>query len=90
MIFDIIAISETRTKVNNIHHEIYGYSLHYVDRINKQGGGVALYIRNKFDRNKVEHFSYEHENYFEIITVIRKISLLVAAIMHRKLISMFS
>ena len=40
---------------------IIGFWLHYiyVDRINKQGGGVALYIKNKFDCNKVEEILYE-------------------------------
>ena len=93
MISDIcIAISKTWTKENYIHYDISGYSLHYVDRINKQGGGVALYIKNKFDCNKVEQISYEYENYFEIITVELKLQRQknIIVVVHRKLISMFS
>ena len=35
------------------------YSLNCVDELNKQGGYVALYIKNKFNYNKVEQISYE-------------------------------
>ena len=43
--FDIVAVSETWTYENCIYHEIAGY-LFYIDRANKQGGRVALYVSN--------------------------------------------
>ena len=67
--FDIVAISETWTKVNYLHYQLPNYSLFYTDRSLKQGGGVALYVSNKFNYNKIENMSYENVGFFEIITV---------------------
>ena len=41
-----------------------------------------MYIKNTINCNKAENISYEHEGYFEIITV----ELLVAVTVHPKLI----
>ena len=67
--FDIVAISETWTKVNYLHYQLPNYFLFYTDKSHKQGGGVALYVNNKFNCNKIENMSYEIVGFFEIITV---------------------
>lgn len=43
--FQVIAISETwLTSEKGVDHELNGYELNYVNRENKKGGGVALYV----------------------------------------------
>lgn len=48
-IFDIIAISESWLNSNSIIPNLQGYECCQQPRINKKGGGVALYIHNHLD-----------------------------------------
>ena len=69
MIFDVVAISETLTKETYMHYELPDYTLFYIDKSSKQGGGVALYVTNKFNCKILDQISYENIGYFEIITL---------------------
>lgn len=48
--FDIIALSETflKPEVSSLPYNLNGYVLFRNDRIGKEGGGVAIYLRNMF------------------------------------------
>ena len=48
--FDIFAVSETwlNSKTTNLEIEIPGYNIHRVDRENKAGGGVYIYVRQTY------------------------------------------
>ena len=48
--FDIFAVSETwlNSKTTNLEIEIPGYNIHCVDRENKAGGGVCIYVRQTY------------------------------------------
>ena len=37
--------------------DIDGYQLHRCDRINKEGGGAAIYIKNEYDAEKTVELS---------------------------------
>ena len=52
-----------------MHYELPDYTLFYIDRSSKQGGGVALYVNNKFNCKILDQLSYENIGYFEIITL---------------------
>ena len=52
-----------------LHYELPNYTFYYIDRTNKQGGGVALYVHNRFRCRAVSSISYEYADHFEIVTV---------------------
>ena len=67
--FYIIVISETWTKANCLYYQLPNYSLFYTDKSLKQGGGVALYVNNKFNCNTIKNMSYENLGFFEVIII---------------------
>ena len=69
--FDIIAVSETWLKDNdtNSSYSIDGYSSFQCSRLNKTGGGVALYINETLQPNYLPNKSKCIENCAEIVTV---------------------
>ena len=69
--FDVIAISETWLKDNetNSSYSIDGYSSFQCSRLNKTGGGVALYISERLQPNYLPNKSKSIDNCAEIVTV---------------------
>ena len=69
--FDIIAVSESWL---NDHDDLTlfcleGYDIVNMNRINKRGGGVLLYISNRIENSVINCLSHAVEDMFEIVTV---------------------
>ena len=68
--FSIIAISETWiTEDKGIDFELEGYELRYINRQNKGGGGVALYVDNTLKCKVMNYMSTVIDNVLECITI---------------------
>ena len=69
--FDVIAVSETWLKDNDTSssYSIDGYSSFQCSRLNKTGGGVALYINETLQPNYLPNKSKCIDNCAEIVTV---------------------
>ncbi|KAL7374674.1 hypothetical protein ABVT39_005135 [Epinephelus coioides] len=68
--FNIIAISETRINVDKgVDFELDGYELSYINRENKSGGGVAVYVDISLNYRVVQNMSTATDNLFECITI---------------------
>lgn len=66
----IIAISETWfSESKGIEFELEGYDLHYVCRVNKAGGGVAIYVQRNLKAKIVEKMSIAVNDVLECVTV---------------------
>ena len=48
--FDIFTVSETwlNSKITDLGIEISGYNIYHIDRENKTGGGVCIYVRQAY------------------------------------------
>ena len=71
VVFDVIGLSETWLKDNICLDEFQmdGFTLYTQNRTNKGGGGVALYVCNKYKQIRLEPLCSEVENCMETITV---------------------
>jgi len=68
--FTIIAISETWINVDKgMNFELEGYEVNYVNRKNKSGGGVALYVDKTLNYKVVESMTTVIDNLLECITI---------------------
>ena len=68
--FDVITISETWIEVEKTtDYEMLQYQAFHKVRSHKKGGGVAIYVNNRFDCTIVESKSMCIENNFECLTV---------------------
>ena len=69
--FDVIAVSETWLKDNDTSssYSIDGYSSFHCSRLNKTGGGVALYINETLQPNYLPNKSKCNDNCADIVTV---------------------
>ena len=68
--FSIIAVSETwMNSERAIDFELDGYELVYVNRKNKNGGGVALFVDRKFNFKVDEKLSVVVDNLLECVTI---------------------
>ncbi|XDV33591.1 hypothetical protein PO909_003956 [Leuciscus waleckii] len=68
--FQVIAISETwLTSEKGVDYELNGYELNYVNRENKKGGGVALYVDRRLKYKIVKNMTINIDDVMEIITV---------------------
>lgn len=68
--FKIIAISETWIKADKgMDFELDGYELNHINRKNKSGGGVAVYVDKDLNYRVVENMSTAVDNLFECITI---------------------
>jgi len=68
--FKVIAISETwlnKDKVTDF--QIEGYVLHHINRTNKRGGGVALYVDSVLKCTLVEKMTIVTDDLMECITI---------------------
>ena len=71
--FSIMALSETwMNEEKGDDFDIYhfkGYSVHFMNRKHKKGGGTALYIKDSIKQKCVKELTYSIENCFEVVTV---------------------
>ena len=68
--FNIIAISETWINTEKgMDFEIDGYELTCINSVNKNGGGVALYVDKNFNYKVVEEMSTVVDNLLECVTI---------------------
>ena len=68
--FDVITISETWVEVEKTtDYEMLQYQAFHKVRSHKKGGGVAIYVNNRFDCTIVERKSMCIENNVECLTV---------------------
>lgn len=66
----MIAITETWiTEEKGVNFELDGYEFNYISRVNKKGGGVALYVDTRYDYIIVDNLKSIIENVMECITV---------------------
>lgn len=68
--FNLIAVSETwldDEKVQDV--ELEGYNLFMVNRVNKKGGGVALYVDTALRCSLIKSMSRTIENILECLTI---------------------
>ncbi len=68
--FKIIAISEMWINDDKgMDFELDGYELNYINRKNKSGGGVAIYVDKDLNYRVVGNMSTAVDNLFECITI---------------------
>ena len=68
--FNIIAISETWMNSGDVEDfEMDGYELVYVNRKNKAGGGVAIYVDNGLKFKVLDDMTTVVDNLFECLTI---------------------
>ncbi|XP_013868123.1 uncharacterized protein LOC106520513 [Austrofundulus limnaeus] len=68
--FSVIAITETwLTSEKGVDFILEGYEFNYINRKNKKGGGVALYINNDLKYKVVEKMSVSVDEVMECITI---------------------
>lgn len=69
-LFSIIAISETwLNDEKGLDFEIDGYELNYKNRVNRSGGGVAIYVHNSLKYKVVEGMTAAVDDLLECITI---------------------
>ncbi len=67
---NVIAVSETWFDNEKIHEvEMEGYNLFTVNRVNKKGGGVALYVDTALRCHLIKSMSVTIENLLECVTI---------------------
>ena len=78
--FCVIAISETWLHDGDDINQfaIDGYVAHYVNRSNKRGGGVAIYVSKIFDVCKINELSECIDNCMEVLTINMKLNKLLS------------
>jgi len=70
MQFNIVAISESwLSHDKGIQLELEGYQLHYVNRVNKRGGGVAMFVDKRLKHRIVESMTTVIDDICECLTV---------------------
>ena len=68
--FSIIAISETwLTEERGVNFEIAGYELNYINRKNKRGGGVAIYVDSRLRYKIIENMTTAIDDVCECISI---------------------
>jgi len=68
--FSVIAIYETWfNQEKGIHFEMDDYDLHYMNRQNKTGGGVTLYVHKTIKYSLLSNMSFVRDNLMECITI---------------------
>uniref|UniRef100_A0A669B1C7 Reverse transcriptase domain-containing protein n=1 Tax=Oreochromis niloticus TaxID=8128 RepID=A0A669B1C7_ORENI len=68
--FSVIAITETWFNVDKvIDFCLNGYDLKYMNRLNKAGGGVAIYVHNSIKYNVVTTMSMAIDGILECLTI---------------------
>ena len=68
--FDVIALSETWLKDNDHdHYNMEGYSMFTCSRVDKMGGGVAMYINNSLQHRYLQDKSKCIKNCADIVSV---------------------
>ena len=69
-VFDVIALTETGLNTGNMNdYTIEGYESYHSVRENREGGGVALYIKNGYHCKVLSYFSLSIDNCLECLAV---------------------
>lgn len=69
--FDIIALTETWLTENDdiSYYNIDGYNTEYINRKNKHGGGIIIFINNQFSINKINELSFSENGYMDALAL---------------------
>lgn len=68
--FNIIALTETWLNAERgVDFDLEGYEFHHINRVNKTGGGVAIFIDSTFHSKVVEDMSFVIDNVLECISI---------------------
>uniref|UniRef100_A0A1A8GC74 Helentron 4 helitron-like transposon replicase/helicase/endonuclease n=1 Tax=Nothobranchius korthausae TaxID=1143690 RepID=A0A1A8GC74_9TELE len=67
--FQIIAITETWLKEGDEEVQIEGYEMYFMNRNNKRGGGVALYVCHNLKSKVIHNMSTAIQDVMEMITI---------------------
>ena len=71
--FSIIDLSETwMNDEKGDDYSMYnmkGYTVHYVNRKNKKGGGTALFVKDTIQQHCLKQLTYSINNCFEVVTL---------------------
>ncbi len=79
--FNVIAVSETWLDNEKIHEvEMEGYNLFTVNRVNKKGGGVALYVDTVLRCNLIKSMSVTLENLLECVTIETSKNIIISCV----------
>lgn len=71
--FTVIAISETWFSMDKwVNFELEGYELRYMNRKNKGGGGVALYVDKNLKFRVLDNMSTVVDNVLECVTNLQR------------------
>ena len=69
-LFDVFAVPEAWSKESvSSYTMLENYQICHTHRQNKKGGGVAIYIKNNLDFNKIDILNTSIEDVMEIVTV---------------------
>ena len=67
--FDVIAVSETWLDKNSGNYTLEGYEFQHQNRLNKNGGGVALYINKRLNFKVIKEATTSIDDSLECLTV---------------------
>ena len=69
--FDIITITETwfKSSTDLSYFQLDGYDMYHLDRGNKNGGGVAIYMQNTLRHSIINHMTYAIDDVLECLSV---------------------
>ena len=85
--FDVIAMTETWHKSEDDYmFDLNGCVVHHIERENKKGGVVAIYVRETIKHNVVKNMTKTVDNILECITIelnIEKRKNIVVSCMYR-------
>ena len=71
--FKVIGLSETwmNDEKGDDYEKFYlnGYTVHYINRKNKKGGGAALFVKDSVKQKTIDELTYSIDNCFDVVTV---------------------
>ena len=68
--FDVIAMTETWAKPETeFDFDLEGYDVYHLDRKDKKGGGVAIFINNVFNHRIINELSMTYDGLMECLTI---------------------
>lgn len=68
--FNIIALTETWLNGDRgVNFNLEGYDLHYINRVNKSGGGVAIFIDHSVQFAVIEDMSFVIDDVLECVSI---------------------
>ena len=69
--FDIIALTETWLTQNDDlnFYNLEGYTIEHINRKQKLGGGIIIYVNNKLSTSRIENMSFSEHNYMDALAL---------------------